>query len=222
MTHKAMAIPPETVCRLQHLQHKMRSGSAEKTYCKVQAMEAMWEIQGWGRALHRTHGSGSGRRWRHAWRQRSGEDTSAAVGKGWSRVAHIGKGGPCEGGLLWRGEGRRFSPSPPSLSSSALHGLLTAILLVVARGPVKSLVARARAARARAAKARAAKAWAAKVLGSECSGTEGSHSGGSGRGDGDFFRCGVGVLGAAEEGTNAAAARASSDMVMARRWRCRQ
>ncbi len=70
-------------------------------------------------------------------------------------MAHVVEGGPCdeggicdgagrgvggcghragEGGMQWRGDIRRFSNSPPSLSSSALHCLLAAFLISLASG----------------------------------------------------------------------------------------
>ncbi len=86
--------------------------------------------------------------------------TRAAIGKGCSRVAHAGVGGPCgevctgngdhgvgveAGGVVGgrgvrageghvRGERRRSPSSPPSLSSSASHRLLAAFIVCLAGG----------------------------------------------------------------------------------------
>jgi hypothetical protein len=108
--------------------------------------------------------------------------TGAAVGEGCSGAAHVSKGSTCdeghnasgvrsigngagggvggcgdrasEGGVLWRGERRTSSPSPSSLSSSALHHLFTAFLVCLDSGGEGT----------------------SKVLGSEGLGSEGSDS----------------------------------------------
>jgi hypothetical protein len=126
----------------------------------------------------------------------------AAVGEGCSNMAHVGEGSPCdeggngggvrsigdgagggvgccsnrasEGGVLWRGERRRYSTS--SLSSSASHCLFTAFFVRLAGGGNGT-----------------GEELGSEGSGSKCSGNEGSDSKGSGRGDGDFAHGGGGA-----------------------------